>query len=88
VHCDSSEEIKRAKDLLKSSGAQDIASTSESTSAKGRDARSTAGARIDADYTTKDPLYTTKPRDTADPRDVADLRDPDPLDPSRPRIRP
>jgi len=30
VHCDTSDEIKRAKDLLKSTGAEDISSTSES----------------------------------------------------------
>jgi len=33
VHCDTSDRIKRAKDLLKSSGALDIASTSESAAA-------------------------------------------------------
>jgi len=33
VHCDTSDQIKRAKDLLKSSGALDIASTSESAAA-------------------------------------------------------
>jgi hypothetical protein len=32
VHCDTSDEIKRAKDLLRSTGADDIASTSESSS--------------------------------------------------------
>ena len=31
VHCDTSEEITRAKDLLKQTGAQDIASTSEAS---------------------------------------------------------
>ncbi|HZZ16532.1 MAG TPA: DUF3341 domain-containing protein, partial [Candidatus Sulfotelmatobacter sp.] len=34
VHCDTSEEISRAKDMLKSTGAEDIASTSESSSPK------------------------------------------------------
>jgi hypothetical protein len=29
VHCDSSEEISRAKDILKSTGAEDIASSGE-----------------------------------------------------------
>jgi hypothetical protein len=29
VHCDTSEEIKRAKELLKNSGAEDISSTGE-----------------------------------------------------------
>src|SRR5579863_6475725 len=32
VHCDTSDEIKRAKDLLKGTGAQDIASSGESSS--------------------------------------------------------
>ena len=32
VHCDTSEEIDRAKDLLKSTGAEDIASSGESSS--------------------------------------------------------
>lgn len=32
VHCDTSEEISRAKDLLKHTGAEDIASTGESSS--------------------------------------------------------
>src|ERR1700760_1910468 len=32
VHCDTSDAIKRAKDLLKTTGADDIASTSESSS--------------------------------------------------------
>ena len=34
VHCDTSDQVNRAKDMLKSSGAEDIASTSESSSAK------------------------------------------------------
>ncbi|MDB6084204.1 MAG: Succinyl-CoA ligase [ADP-forming] beta chain [Gammaproteobacteria bacterium] len=32
VHCDSSDEVSRAKDLLKATGAEDIASSSESSS--------------------------------------------------------
>jgi hypothetical protein len=31
VHCDTSEEISRAKDLLKHSGAEDVSSSSESS---------------------------------------------------------
>ena len=31
VHCDTSEEIDRAKNILKASGAEDISSSSEST---------------------------------------------------------
>jgi hypothetical protein len=34
VHCDTSDQVSRAKDLLKSSGAQDISSTSEASGAK------------------------------------------------------
>ena len=34
VHCDTSEQIARAKDLLKGTGAEDIASTGESSSPK------------------------------------------------------
>jgi hypothetical protein len=36
VHCDTSDEIKRAKELLKNTGAQDIASTGESSADYGR----------------------------------------------------
>ena len=34
VHCDTADQISRAKDLLKSTGAEDIASSSESSSDK------------------------------------------------------
>ena len=39
VHCDTSDEVSRAKDMLKSSGATDISSTGESTAASGTEAR-------------------------------------------------
>ena len=39
VHCDTSEQISRAKDLLKRVGATDIASTGEATAAKPGDTR-------------------------------------------------
>ena len=42
VHCDTSEGISKAKDMLKITGAEDIASTGESSSPK---ATATAGAR-------------------------------------------
>jgi hypothetical protein len=32
VHCDTSDEIKRAKDVMKAAGAEDISSTGESSS--------------------------------------------------------
>jgi hypothetical protein len=35
VHCDTSDEIKRAKDILKETGADDIASSGEASAAKG-----------------------------------------------------
>jgi hypothetical protein len=38
VHCDSSNEVSRAKDILKATGAEDVASTGESAGAK-RDER-------------------------------------------------
>jgi hypothetical protein len=41
VHCDTSKEISRAKDMLKGTGAEDIASTGEASSPK----ESVAGAR-------------------------------------------
>jgi hypothetical protein len=31
VHCDTSEEIKRAKEVLKATGAEDVSSTGESS---------------------------------------------------------
>jgi hypothetical protein len=42
VHCDTSAQISRAKDLLKSSGAEDIASSGESAAANPASAASTA----------------------------------------------
>jgi hypothetical protein len=39
VHCDTSEQISRAKDLLSGTGATDIASTGEAAGAKSSDAR-------------------------------------------------
>jgi hypothetical protein len=44
VHCDTSEEIKRAKDLLKNTGAEDISSTGESSA--DYPAKTTAGTRV------------------------------------------
>jgi hypothetical protein len=39
VHCDASDQVSRAKDILKSSGATDISSTGESAAAPGTEAR-------------------------------------------------
>jgi hypothetical protein len=43
VHCDTDQQITRAKDLLKGTGAEDIASTGESSSP--RTARAATAAR-------------------------------------------
>ncbi|HTV95622.1 MAG TPA: hypothetical protein VME42_06450 [Steroidobacteraceae bacterium] len=76
VHCDTSDQVKRAKDLLKSSGALDIASTSESAAAAPDDRRTAA----------VDPRYASDPRVARDPRSIP-VGDPsDPADPSRPRV--
>jgi hypothetical protein len=45
VHCDTSEEITRAKDILKRTGAEDIASASEETVAAAADSR-TSRSRV------------------------------------------
>jgi hypothetical protein len=39
VHCDTSDQVSRAKDMLKSTGAKDISSTGESAAATGTEAR-------------------------------------------------
>jgi hypothetical protein len=39
VHCDTSDQVSRAKDMLKSTGATDISSTGESAAATGTEAR-------------------------------------------------
>jgi hypothetical protein len=56
VHCDTSDQVSRAKDLLKSSGAQDISSTSEASAAK-------LDERRDGD-----PRYASDPRASTEPR--------------------
>jgi hypothetical protein len=43
VHCDTSEEISRAKDLLKSTGAEDIAASGEASADKKADTRAEVG---------------------------------------------
>jgi hypothetical protein len=47
VHCDSSEEISRAKDILKATGADDIASAGESS--HGVDSKYKDPAYVDAE---------------------------------------
>src|ERR1700676_2361757 len=45
VHCDTSEEIKRAKEIMQRTGAQDISSTGESSVGSDEQARGTASGR-------------------------------------------
>jgi hypothetical protein len=87
VHCDTSDQVKRAKDLLKSSGALDIASTSESSAAgaaneKDRsDPRMTSGSRCASGGrsatelgNSNAPPYTATERRTSDRRRTTDRR--------------
>jgi hypothetical protein len=81
VHCDTAKRVKAAKELLKETGAQDIASAGESAAADPADRRAAV-----------DPRYTSDPRVARDPRYASNVRDPyvgdpsDPADPSHPRI--
>ena len=71
VHCDTSEQVQRAKDLLKGSGARDIASTGESAGER--------AARSSASTYRSDPLPPAPTRDapySADTRPVSDSADP------------
>lgn len=45
VHCDTSEQIKRAKEILKNTGAEDISSTGESSADSSKDERERERAR-------------------------------------------
>jgi hypothetical protein len=100
VHCDTSDQISRAKDLLKSSGAQDISSTSEASGAKAGDRRdvdsrhSSAEPRV-ASFTpdptavsAQDPAYTTETPAAREARAARIAAQPpvDPVDPTTPRI--
>jgi hypothetical protein len=82
VHCDTSDQVTRAKDLLKSSVAQDIASTHESAGAHPPELR--------ADVRTDDPHYTT--RVVSDSRPVPTVKehvvDPRVVDPAADTTRP
>jgi ABC-type branched-subunit amino acid transport system substrate-binding protein len=44
VHCSTSDEVKRAKEILKATGAEDVSSTSESSVDKADRARGVAGS--------------------------------------------
>jgi hypothetical protein len=67
VHCDTSDQVSRAKDLLKSSGAQDISSTSEASGAT-PDERRPADSR-----------YAEERRAAVEPRVAAFTPDPTPV---------
>jgi hypothetical protein len=61
VHCDTSDEISRAKDVLKQAGGEDVASSGEksvSTHTAGTDKRYTDADRVD---TTRDSVYERTP---------------------------
>lgn len=61
VHCDTSDEISRAKDVLKQAGGEDIASSGEkavSTHTANADERYVEGERVD---TTRDGVYERTP---------------------------
>jgi len=81
VHCDTSKQIKVAKQILRESEAQDIASAGESAAADPDDRREAV-----------DPRYGSEARVARDPRYASHVRDPyvgdpaDPADPSHPRI--
>jgi hypothetical protein len=91
VHCDTSDQVSRAKDLLKSSGAQDISSTSEASAADPRASTEPRVASFTPDTTPAgmaDPAYTAE---TAAAREVragriAGQPPVDPVDPTAPRI--
>lgn len=84
VHCETSDEIRRAKDLLRSTGARDISSTSEAPGAKSgvrgdrtttRDDRSTVRASDSALYDADHPAATRAGRGAIDPVDPASKND-------------
>jgi hypothetical protein len=100
VHCDTSDQVSRAKDLLKSSGAQDISSTSEASGAK-PDERRDADARYaaaseprvgsftpDPSPVVPDPAYANETAAAREARAgrIAGQPPVDPLDPTAPRI--
>lgn len=90
VHCDTSDQVKRAKEILKSSGAADIASTGESAAERPVDRTAAVeppyvNDRLDAARLTPEARVVRETRAVRDPY----LADPlDPADPSATRIRP
>jgi hypothetical protein len=96
VHCDTSDQVSRAKDLLKSSGAQDISSTSETSGAKPDDRRAVDPAEPRVASFTPDPTPVRMPdpaydNETPAAREaraarIAGQPPVDPVDPTAPRI--
>jgi len=80
VHCDTAKQVRAAKELLKETGAQDVAAAGESAAADPADRRAAVDPRSSDPRVTRDPRYASHVRDPY-------LGDPsDPADPSRPRI--
>jgi hypothetical protein len=78
VHCDSSEEVSRAKDLLKSAGGDDVASSGEksvSTHTVGADRRDDAN-RLDSDRVTATGVGSGRMPNTRAENDVVVEREP------------
>jgi hypothetical protein len=93
VHCDTSDQVSRAKDLLKSSGAQDISSTSEASAAQPDDRRDVEPrvASFTPDTTPAsmpEPAYTAETPAAREARAgrIAGQPPVDPVDPTAPRI--
>src|SRR6202789_3017423 len=91
VHCDTSDQASRAKDLLKSSGAQDISSTSEASAA---DPRASTEPRVASFTPDTTPAGMAEPASPAEPAAARKVRagriaaqpPVDPVDPTAPRI--
>jgi hypothetical protein len=73
VHCDTSDQVKRAKDLLKGSGARDIASTGESPGDR-TTLSSDPAYRGEPVPQVRDPHYSADTRVAGDPTNPADPR--------------
>lgn len=89
VHCETSDEIRRAKDLLRSTGAHDISSTSEASSGSGttsRDRTRDAERNAEAARASRAATRDTDPRVSDVISDVEARREPD-LRPSEPDLR-
>ena len=87
VHCDTSDQVSRAKDLLKSSGAQDISSTSETSGAK-PDERPRVASFTPDTTAVPDTAYATETAAAREARAARIAGQPpvDPVDPAAPRI--